>query len=285
MRPSSSRDPRRAEAARGRRPRGRRSRETGRPRSRVRSRNAERRRGRACLDNDQTMLVRMVALVCPHRRPRRSRASTSRAWTHIPRTGAGHPRRQPHLERRPRRRRRVDHARPAAPDPLAGQARDVRLAGRRLGRGATAASTRSTVATRMSRPSGSRRGSSRRATSCSCSPRARAARRASSRRPRTASRCWPCAPAPRSSRSASTTPTPSGGRAQSRLPFPRRTVTRPHRRRRSASRTSSRAGTDRRTAKALATTAIMGRIAALLDPRHRGVYAAAVDAGHATPET
>jgi hypothetical protein len=35
-------------------------------------------------------------------------------------------------------------------------------------------------------------------------------------------------------------------------------------------------GTDRKAAKALATTAIMARIAALLDPRHRGVYAAAI---------
>jgi hypothetical protein len=34
-------------------------------------------------------------------------------------------------------------------------------------------------------------------------------------------------------------------------------------------------GTDRRAAKTLATTAIMSRIAAQLDPRHRGVYAAA----------
>ena len=33
---------------------------------------------------------------------------------------------------------------------------------------------------------------------------------------------------------------------------------------------------DRRSAKTLATTAIMGRIAALLDPRHRGVYAGSV---------
>ncbi|HEY4188982.1 MAG TPA: (d)CMP kinase [Candidatus Limnocylindrales bacterium] len=36
------------------------------------------------------------------------------------------------------------------------------------------------------------------------------------------------------------------------------------------------AGSDRRTAKAIATKAIMGRIAALLDPRQRGVYADAV---------
>ena len=35
-------------------------------------------------------------------------------------------------------------------------------------------------------------------------------------------------------------------------------------------------GTDRRAAKTLATTAIMTRIAALLDPRHRGAYAAAI---------
>lgn len=39
--------------------------------------------------------------------------------------------------------------------------------------------------------------------------------------------------------------------------------------------------TDRREAKALATTAIMGRIAELLDPRHRGVYAGAVRTGAA----
>jgi hypothetical protein len=36
------------------------------------------------------------------------------------------------------------------------------------------------------------------------------------------------------------------------------------------------ADTDRRAAKALATRAVMGRIAELLDPRHRGVYADAV---------
>jgi len=35
-------------------------------------------------------------------------------------------------------------------------------------------------------------------------------------------------------------------------------------------------GTDRRAAKTVATTAVMGRIAALLDPRHRGAYAGAV---------
>ena len=40
-------------------------------------------------------------------------------------------------------------------------------------------------------------------------------------------------------------------------------------------------GADRRAAKAIATAAIMGRIAALLDPRQRGVYAAAVDEGPA----
>ncbi len=43
------------------------------------------------------------------------------------------------------------------------------------------------------------------------------------------------------------------------------------------------AGTDRRAAKAIATTAIMGRIAALLDPRHRGVYADAVPPGGRRP--
>jgi hypothetical protein len=35
-------------------------------------------------------------------------------------------------------------------------------------------------------------------------------------------------------------------------------------------------GTDRRAAKGIATTAIMGRIAELLEPRHRGVYAGAI---------
>jgi hypothetical protein len=35
-------------------------------------------------------------------------------------------------------------------------------------------------------------------------------------------------------------------------------------------------GTDRRAAKSIATTAIMGRIAALLEPRQRGFYADAV---------
>lgn len=39
-------------------------------------------------------------------------------------------------------------------------------------------------------------------------------------------------------------------------------------------------GTDRRAAKTLATTAIMTRIAALLDPRHRGSYAAAIRPDH-----
>ena len=35
-------------------------------------------------------------------------------------------------------------------------------------------------------------------------------------------------------------------------------------------------GTDRRVAKTIVTTALMGRIAALLDPRHRGAYAGAI---------
>jgi cytidylate kinase len=42
-------------------------------------------------------------------------------------------------------------------------------------------------------------------------------------------------------------------------------------------------GTDRRTAKTLATTAIMSRIAELLDPRHRGFYAGTIQTD-ATPE-
>jgi hypothetical protein len=39
------------------------------------------------------------------------------------------------------------------------------------------------------------------------------------------------------------------------------------------------ANTDRRAAKRLATAAIMGRIAELLEPRHRGVYADAIRSG------
>ena len=62
------------------------------------------------------------------------------------------------------------------------------------------------------------------------------------------------------------------------LPIPRRTVTvrigSPFR-----AADVVPAGADRKAAKAIATTAIMGRIAALLEPRHRGVYAAAVDDG------
>ena len=68
------------------------------------------------------------------------------------------------------------------------------------------------------------------------------------------------------------------------LPFPRRTVTvrigEPFR-----VADVVPAGADRRAAKTLATTAIMGRIAALLDPRHRGVYAAAVDDTHDPAKT
>ena len=58
-------------------------------------------------------------------------------------------------------------------------------------------------------------------------------------------------------------------------PFPRRTVTV----RIGASFTIGEvvpAGVDRRTAKTLATTAVMGRIAELLEPRQRGLYASAV---------
>jgi 1-acyl-sn-glycerol-3-phosphate acyltransferase len=41
-------------------------------------------------------------------------------------------------------------------------------------------------------------------------------------------------------------------------------------------------GTDRRAAKAVATTALMQRIAALLEPRHRGVYAEPIRTGPST---
>jgi 1-acyl-sn-glycerol-3-phosphate acyltransferase len=66
------------------------------------------------------------------------------------------------------------------------------------------------------------------------------------------------------------------------LPFPRRTVTvrigKPF-----TIAEILPEGTGRRAAKGLATTAIMGRIAEQLDPRHRGVYAAAIREP-ATPE-
>ena len=98
---------------------------------------------------------------------------------------------------------RLDHRRAqAAADPLAGQARAVRVAGPRLGGGPRRHPPR------RPRRRGRRGVPARdedpreRATSCSCSPRAPAAPRASSRRRRTASRCSPCAPARRSSRSA-----------------------------------------------------------------------------------
>ena len=57
-------------------------------------------------------------------------------------------------------------------------------------------------------------------------------------------------------------------------PFPRRTITVRIGEPFTADRLVA-TGTDRRAAKTLATTAIMSRIAAQLDPRHRGVYAAA----------
>ncbi|HEY3334950.1 MAG TPA: (d)CMP kinase [Candidatus Limnocylindrales bacterium] len=62
------------------------------------------------------------------------------------------------------------------------------------------------------------------------------------------------------------------------MPFPRRTV---HVRIGEPFRVQDviPEGADRRTAKTLATTAIMGRIAELLDPRHRGVYAGAIREG------
>ena len=141
------------------------------------------------------MVVRMIALVA--RIGSRLFADVDvQGLDHIPRRGAGDPRRQPHLERRPRRRRRLDHRRPqAAPDPLAGQARAVRLARRRLAGRPRRHPPGRPRRRRTSRRSASRRRSSRTATSCSCSPRAPAAPPASSRRRRTASRCSPSAPA------------------------------------------------------------------------------------------
>ena len=68
------------------------------------------------------------------------------------------------------------------------------------------------------------------------------------------------------------------------LPIPRRTITvRIGQAFRAADVVP--AGADRRAAKTIATTAIMGRIAALLEPRHRGAYAAAVDDPAEPPKT
>jgi 1-acyl-sn-glycerol-3-phosphate acyltransferase len=58
-------------------------------------------------------------------------------------------------------------------------------------------------------------------------------------------------------------------------PFPRRTITVRIGEPFAADRLVA-VGTDRRAAKTLATTLIMGRIAALLEPRHRGAYAGAI---------
>jgi 1-acyl-sn-glycerol-3-phosphate acyltransferase len=58
-------------------------------------------------------------------------------------------------------------------------------------------------------------------------------------------------------------------------PFPRRTITVRIGEPLTADRLVA-VGTDRRAAKTAATTAIMGRIAALLEPRHRGAYAGAI---------
>ena len=115
-------------------------------------------------------------------------------------------------------------------------------------------------------------GSSTRARSCSCSPRGRAARTARSRRRRTGSRHSRCAPDapivplgiagsyrvwPRGQK----LPRP-GGHVKVRVGRPFRLVD------------ELPPGTDRRTAKGLVTTLIMERIAALLPPSQRGVYAA-----------
>ena len=58
-------------------------------------------------------------------------------------------------------------------------------------------------------------------------------------------------------------------------PFPRRTITVRIGEPFTAERLVA-VGTDRRAAKTVATTAIMGRIAALLEPRHRGFYAGVI---------
>jgi 1-acyl-sn-glycerol-3-phosphate acyltransferase len=65
-------------------------------------------------------------------------------------------------------------------------------------------------------------------------------------------------------------------------PFPRRTITVRIGEPFSAADLVS-TGTERRAAKAAATAAIMARIAALLEPRHRGAYASAIHED-ATPE-
>ena len=87
----------------------------------------------ARLDNDQTMLIRMLVLIARILARALARVRVE-GLEHIPRTRRRDPRGQPHLQLRPGRGRRLDHrCAQAPPDPLAGQARAVRLAGHRLG--------------------------------------------------------------------------------------------------------------------------------------------------------
>ena len=98
------------------------------------------------------------------RSPAASPGSRSRATRRDPARGAGHPREQPHLERRPGDHRRVAHARSSAGGST-GSARRRCSSGRSsAGWPATAASSRSIAAPPTSRRSGSPSGSSTRAT-------------------------------------------------------------------------------------------------------------------------
>ena len=238
------------------------------------------------LDNDQTVLDPACSRSSrASLAPRRSPGSGVEGLEHIPRTGAvilavNH----------------ISNADPvvagawitaalaAPPDPLAGQARAVRLAGLRLAGGA-----------RRRPPGGPRHGGRRGLPPRDADPRGRLRpahlpgghaqpHRRARRRRRTASAMLAMrtgaqiVPDRRQQQRR--------GLAEGPASCPRRS--RAGRSRcgsgsRSASPTSCPAGTDRRAAKTLATTAIMGRIAALLEPRHRGVYAGAVRAGAPRP--
>ena len=146
-------------------------------------------------DNDQTILVRDASPWSPGSSPACWRRSTSRAWATCPANGPVILAINHISNGDPVVVGGVADARPeAAPHPLDGQARDLRLAGHRLGRGPRRHPPGRSRRTPTSRPSGWPRRSWSWATCCSCSRRGRAARRARSRRPRTAWRCSPCAP-------------------------------------------------------------------------------------------
>ena len=195
-------------------------------------------------------------VVLPGHDPGRDRGRDRRD----PARGPGDHRRQPRLEPGRAGHRLVADPAARAADPLARQEGAVRLADHRLDRRQRRRPSRSTGAGPTSRRSGWPSGSSTRGTSCSSSPKARAAPTARSRRRATGSRSSRCAREPRSCPigiSGTDRVWPKG----QRLPHPGGRVTvRVGRPFRPADELPE--GTDRATAKRLATRLIMGRIAA-----------------------